>query len=99
MSLNAHHCWGIITADKNKVDDLYNNLILQYPNDEIIRRPDGFYIGKMRIKWIHPDNIVNCRCYRFHRAWIDKDCFEQYVKGYYSTLLLFCERLEDLIWI
>lgn len=98
MSLNAHHCWGIITDDRNKVEDLYDNLTRQYPN-EVRRVPNGLYIGKIFVKWLRPNGIENCRGYRFHRAWIDRNCFEQYANGYYATLLLYCERLEDLTWI
>ncbi len=74
MSMNAHHCYGIITNDYEKAKELMQTIIQS--RDDVVK-----YINKDRLivefengevwRWTRSDSTA--RGYRFHKALIDRD--------------------------
>lgn len=82
MSMNAHHCWAVITSNKEKADAIFASVEKEYEG-HIIRK----VISRNRyytefddghdLVWIPLSCSV--RGYRFHRLWIDKDLEEEVI--------------------
>lgn len=101
MSMNAHHCWGVITSNKEKADAVFANIEKEYKG-HIVRKVFGngrcyteFDDGNDLV-WIKLSN--SARGYRFHRMWVDKDIDCQLLYKFLAPSFLYCKK-EDVIWI
>ena len=100
MSLNAHHCWGVITSNKEKADKVFAEIEKEYC-EHIVRKIIGSNRNYIKFDdgndliWIKPSNV---RGYRFHRLWIDKDIDIQTLEATLAPSFLYC-KYSDIIWI
>lgn len=76
MSLNACHCFGVMSNDRNKVDLIFNEIEQQnskhilFKINSKYRRETYFDDGNILI-WVRPTE--NARGYRYHKLWLDRD--------------------------
>ena len=104
MSLNTHHCWAIVTSNRQKAIDIIYSIRDEQAklNNKCIEATwgrhelkavfeDGHYI-----RWIEPNN--NCRGYRFHRLWCDKDINQDYLEQVILPMAVYM-KYENIIWI
>ena len=100
MSLNAYHCWGVITPNKEKADKVFTEIEKEYCG-HIMRKIIGSNRNYIKFDdgndliWIKPSNV---RGYRFHRLWIDKDIDMQTLNETLAPSFLYC-KYSDIIWI
>ena len=99
MSMNAHHCWAIITDNKEKADAVFASVEKAY-DEHIVRKvisKDRYYTefdDGHDLVWIPLSHSM--RGYRFHRLWIDKYIDEEAV---YNILAYARCDYRDIIWI
>jgi hypothetical protein len=76
MSLNACHCFGVMSEDRNKVDLIFNEIEQQYRAHILFKinskhRRETYFDDGNRLIWVRP--IENARGYRYHKLWLDKN--------------------------
>lgn len=101
MSMNAIHCWAIITDDFEKAEAIISQIKSEYPSP-VIRQTTipSYYTHKsttyfedgLRVVWIRYHSDI--RGYRFHRAWVDEkfDLKDEYMN-------VFVCGFDNIIWI
>lgn len=104
MSLNAHHCWGIITKSKGKglsiIDSIKEEQKLQ-GNNWVKKLYDGcgttvYFENGLCVRAFPP--IENFRGFKFHRLWCDKDIDQDYFEQVILPMACYM-KYEDIIWI
>lgn len=104
MSANAHHCWAIITRDKNKAETLMESIKEEQKLEgnlckwKLYREYEiklGFENGVCLIAF---PPIENFKGFRFHRLWCDKDINQDYLEQVILPMAVYM-KYEDIIWI
>lgn len=101
MSMNAIHCWGVVTGNKEKADKIFAEVEKEYEGHIVKRIVSSiqrvtYFEGGHRLIWVRPSQ--NARGYRFHRIWLDKDIVDEEILRCVIFPKLYCNR-EDIIWI
>jgi hypothetical protein len=100
MSLNAIHCWGVLTNNKEKADKVFADFEREH-KDKIIRYRKSKYAKEIRLNtghrlfWVKPNSYA--RTYRYHKLWADIDLSEE-EKNNFVYPQLYCSN-QDIIWI
>lgn len=76
MSMNACHCWGVITESMEKANAVFAEVEASYPAAVSCRFENKFgraivFMDGMTIRWFKPS--FSARGYRFHRLWVDRN--------------------------
>lgn len=104
MSLNAHHCWGVVTTDKQKANRAIAQVLEEQnaKGNKVINAHQSKDWGEIcfedghRIIWIgHLDNFKG---FRFHRLWCDKDIDQDLLEQVILPMAVYM-KYEDIIWI
>jgi hypothetical protein len=96
--MNVHHCWAIITSNKEKADAVFASVEKEYEG-HIVRKvisrnrcytefDDGY-----DLVWIPLS--CSARGYRFHRLWIDKDLDEETLRN--MLVYSYCDDKDIIV--
>lgn len=102
MSLNAHHCWAVITKDKQKANKTIAEVLEEQKDIKVIKAYQNkngaeicFDDGNC-LRWIgHTDNFKGSR---FHRLWCDIDIDQDYLEQVILPMAVYM-KYEDIVWI
>jgi hypothetical protein len=97
--MNAHHCWAIITSNKEKADAVFASIEKEYEG-HIVRK----VISRNRCYTVFDDGhdlvwiplSCSARGYRFHRLWIDKNLDVETLHHIFAHS--YCNN-KDIVWI
>lgn len=101
MSMNAMHCWAIITDDFEKAESIINQIKYEHQSRmmEQITIPSYFtykstiyFEDGLRVVWLRGSSDI--RGYRFHRAWVDNKI---HIKD--EWLPVFVCGFDNITWI
>ena len=100
MSLNAIHCWGVLTNNKEKADKVFADFECEH-KDQIIQQRRDKHSRAIRLNtghrliWVKPKECA--RGYRYHKLWADIDLSEE-EKNILVYPKLYCSY-DSITWI